>query len=1561
MKIATRTQLNISIIAIFFLMVLFFTLPFFVLTDRFLTVQIQSLLQKGLKDSGLCLEIKNIHWETWNGLVGTQVVLKDKADGRVIIAAKQVRLRFNPLILAMKFRTPEAAFTEAALVQPRIEIQHSADGTWNIQQYFKGNGRALKLSALVKIKDGEAVYKDYQFGNYRLEKFSGTINLRKFPLLRWHLRGWADVGKEASWQSEGRLRIDQSAGYISLLVKKALITKITGFIPRPFPYRVISGWADIRLNFALGKGYFGIENIETTIREAKLSLPPLPKVIYVKYLRGAFSPNLLQIHKSDLFYNQTAIRISGTLDPRNTTVNTAITAERISLDDWIPIFAKTGDFQIQGQAGLKLQIRGAIKAPDINGEIAFNNTRVRFKNEEPIQRISGRMVINHNDLKINRLQALWNESPLEITGEIKNLFAPRFNIKASGYGFHLQDLKLFQATNLDLKTAGDSNFHAIITGSLQNPQLECMINFQQVTFRSTPDQEIPFNHVKLNFIWSPDSIRIQEACGNIWEGQVAAKGLIAFEREGVRWMISGKVSSLDLDKISLINSYPIKGTVSTDIVLRGDWPSGQSFRLGSVFGTFTGNRLNYSGALIEEADGVFSWNDGILTIDSIQAKINQGRIFGYLQLNRQSEITVAANAENVKVRDLFPDVRRVPFDGIFNGGFDFKGPVDHMLGKIHGAFTNLTWNSKPIGDINGNIDYRDQEFSVADLQIVTELGVFSVQGTINIAAEPRVNINVTGIDTNLKGLAKWLPIDSGIKIRGLGQLNLTINGNITNPNFHGQIKLNNPAFGIVKMQAGEIELQGNFDEIALTKCQLRNDNFELKLTGKINRDRIDLKIAANSFDLSSLQFEAGGNPLQGLVDFNGQLSGPTNHPVLTAHISGGHLSFGDLSYQTLNAKIQLDSGELFISQAELKQGTSVVKLDGRFLLGQPLTCKLTIAVVECELSKLKRLLKIPLAFPVDGILSGMITINGPVDDPEIRVNGNLQGNVNELAFYSRFDLFYCHNKIIIDKLELSQGSGVLLAQGDWESQRGLNLRIQLTAFSLEIANKFLKPPLKMAGTADAEIMLQWNTGQITGIWGFEITNLDLNGNSFGNLQLVGDFTEQGLTVKNGVINGKNGTIRGHGYIPWPQDLIKKLELPVAQNSTNKQLEGNIVVKNLPVALINNYFTEFTVMDGYLNGDFKITGELNQPRISGRLDCGNLKASISGLPLPVENVQATLEINDNLILIKRARGIYGTGRFNVTGGIENEEFKQFQLNLRLNGSHLYFKNQFFDGFGDLHLKLVGSVKDLVISGDISVYDSRIGIIGVGSSKATPTTWQPQFNLQLKIGANTRCRVIGLVDLPIKGAVQFKGTLTEPDLEGEVNSDNGVLTFYNNTFRIKNAKAVFKFSQGYNPYLEIESSLHRSQAEIFLDIKGIAPDNINISLSSQPFMPQANILGLLNWMQLGNNQSLTPGDVISGNISFVTDTIFEDFLYQLRQTLNVNYLYLEPDRKNNDFRINMGSYLTQQLHYSFSRSIFPENKESWSISLSYYFNPNLSLEYNYTMLDGTIWRFIYHIKL
>ncbi len=1553
-----RNILIVVVSAIFCMVVLFFVLPSLLLNDKFLTDGFRTMLQKGLKESGLTVEIGNIHWESWNGLVGTRMLFRERNSKEIIIQAEQVHLRFNPFILITNFKNPEACLQKMVFMKPQLAIERYSDNTWNLQRYFKGGGRRLFLAGLLQLKEGQVSFRDYEYGNYILNKINGKVNFNKYPAVSWSLAGTSHLGSELNWSSRGEIRIDQQAGFVNLAVKNGLLARVKPFIPPVFDYRISSGYTDLQLNFVLARGYFGVAKVNATIRDAVVSISPLPKMIRIKYLKGEVSPDMIRVGKGDLLYDQTAIDLSGKIDLRSTKIDASIAAARINPEDWLPFLKVPANLKISGRAGLQLQIDGEIDAPRVNGRIDLDKISVPIQNEHQIQQVSGRIMIVNNNLKIQRLRGSWNQCPLEISGQITDILNPKLNLSIAAYHFRLQDINLFRNFNLGLETNDESALHANISGSIQSPEIAATVTFKQLMY-----QEVPVSDIELRFVWSTakNTVQIRNLSGYVWEGELAIKGLVKFEPSGVRWRASGKVSSLDLGKISLGPDLPIQGKVSTDVVFRGNWKNGQPFKIGNVLGTFTGTRLTLSDAIVDQAEGVFNWSDDNLIIDSIQAQIKQGRIFGSLSMDNQGQLAVNLNAENIRMRDLLPDAKKFPLDGTFKGGFVFQGPLNQLSGKIDGSFTGMTLNSKLIGDITGSLIYGNNQISISNLLLTSDLGNFSMQGNVNLAAEPNIDINIISANTDLKGLIKWLPVDPSLTIDGYGEIDLNINGSIENPEFSGRIHLMDPALETVKMKEGFIEFQGNLTEITLTRCLLQNNNSTLEFTGKVNRDRIDLNISGQDFDLSVLGAEAQGHRLQGLVNFTGRLSGAVSNPKLTATISGGELSFGSLSYRSLQARVSWNSGGLTIDSAELRQGDSSVSFNGRVIFSKTVECQLEGRVTSLEINKLRQFVKIPTQLKIGGTLSGTVNINGPINNPALKITGDLSGTLNDTSLFGDFELNYSNNKIIFDRVELYHGNGAIIGQGSWQNQHSLNARVQLINFPLQTVNQFTNPSVRLSGVINSKITLEWDRDKVAGDCHAEITTIGLNGNTFGNMQLTGIFTEGGLHVKDLSLAGKEGTINGSAYIPWSATIPAQLKLPALNNQTSDQMESNFTFKNLPVSLVNNYIPGFSATYGSLDGNIQVNGELSMPSISGMLEINNTRATIDEVPLPIDNFQAVVEINNNQIEIKKARGLYGTGNFTVTGKASFYEFKNLEFDINLTGSRIYYKNLFFDGFGDLNLKLTGTPDDSLISGDISVSNAKIGVLGMGAGKNSDIAWQPRFDVKIKAEHNTRCRVIGFADLIIKGAVNLKGTLMEPLLEGEINSNSGVLTFYNNTFRIKKGKAVFRYSQGYNPYLEIESSIKRAQTEINLNVKGLAPDGMNISLTSRPFMTQADIFELLNWTDLEAGQPINPQDIINQNLSMVTDTIFGDFLYELRQSLNINYLYLEPDQAQNDFRINLGSYLTQQLSYSYSRSIFPENEKSWIFSLSYYFDPVWSLEYNYSPLDGTVWRLRYQIQL
>ena len=92
--------------------------------------------------------------------------------------------------------------------------------------------------------------------------------------------------------------------------------------------------------------------------------------------------------------------------------------------------------------------------------------------------------------------------------------------------------------------------------------------------------------------------------------------------------------------------------------------------------------------------------------------------------------------------------------------------------------------------------------------------------------------------------------------------------------------------------------------------------------------------------------------------------------------------------------------------------------------------------------------------------------------------------------------------------------------------------------------------------------------------------------------------------------------------------------------------------------------------------------------------------------------------------------------------------------------------------------------------------------------------------------------------------------------------------------------------------------------------------------------------------------------------VTDTLFGDMLYGLKKSLNIDYLYFEPDIQQKDLRINVGEFITKDLFLSYSRMVINEPDESWN--LDYYLTPSLIFGSNFSIKEGTAWRLMYQIQ-
>ncbi len=1531
--------------------VLFYAVSSFLLQDQVLTMQFRNNLQKSLKKTGLKIEIGNIHWSGWGSFKCSKVSLIDTKQKLIPVKAEQLMLSFDLLTLLRNRRHPESALRKVEMIEASIGLKRFSDGTWDIQKYFPKSNRKLRLDTVFIVKNGTFELDDELYGKHSFTQINGKSRFYQDNTFDWEFQGISDFNKNCRWSSRGDTTTNFKTGHAELSVANLLLPKVAPYLPEPYSVKVYKGTGDIDLMFGWDNGKFWFKNGAISLSDTRLQIPNFDEILDIKELSGTLSPSGLKITKAQVSYDESLFKLSGQLDTKTAAVQGTISGDRVRLADLEEFFPVLQPYKIEGLANFRVVLGGTIDEPLLNGELFLNGVGVDLKKDLRIEEISGQAIINENNLQIKRMEGFFGKALVGVEGKINNIFAPNFDLKLFGVGLDPSGLGLPEFAGLKLGSKID--FDGKVSGELWSPLLSGEFQIDRLEF-----QEMSAENLRVTIGWDvmAKDIRISKLAGEIGEGSLVAEGTVKINAGGVEWKISGDLTDLELGRTKFGSEMGVNGKFSTHAILKGKWKQGEPFNPGLILGTFKGDGFTNQEVRLKDIQGVYSWKENKLIVESIQASTGQGRIYGHLAWDTEV-ITANFNAEHIPIRDLLPDVKKYPFDGVIDGSFEFEGPLIDLSGKIQASIKQASYLSKPVGEITGSFEYVDQGLKIVSLQVASDSGDYSIRGGIDWATEPMVSMRVSSDNLKLGGFRQWLPLDPSLQLGGAGTLNLEISGPIANPAYYGVIHLDSPRLGILKMEQGMIQLEGDFQEIHLNKMELNDDVSSIVVSGKASREVLNLNLTGSQIDLGLLGWEYDGKRLQGRLDLKGKLDGNPSNPILSLEISPSSLIFGPFSGAVSSGNIVWKEKEIQLSRIKLGGDDFKLNIYGKVDISQPITVDLGFNINDLSLAKLSQFFNVT-QIEATGKLNGLVKVTGNPVQPKIRVNGELSNAaLSSIPLQGEFELDYHQNRLTIEQLKLRQNLGNLVASGIWEANSALNLQIKATGFSLETFNSFLSPAHQLAGTIDIDTNLAWSSSKISGELQANIDEFYLNQNRLGDLQLRGSFTERGFSINESLLDTKGGSITALGHLPWPDQILSKV---INFNASSSGLDLKLVFKNTPLGITNSYLPkDIRVTSGSINGELDLEGAYGRPLLSGKLEADHIGVGTSLLPLPVEKVQMSLEVDDNKVLIRQARGEYGDGKFTLNG--ETRLFgEEDQLNFALNfiGSNLYYRNNYFDGYSNLNLELTGTNNYPKLTGEIHISEAKIGMLKMAKNSAPSASWNPSFDLRVTTGKNVRYRQVGLADIAVRGDLRVGGDLKNPLISGEASSNKGVLTLYGQTFKINKAKAVFKYSEGFYPYVDIDSSVMTAEAEVFLIVKGQIGGDLSIKLNSYPSLSEEDLFALLNWSELRGDKPLSVEGVANTNLSFVTDTMFGEVFYELRQALHLDYLYLERDFNEDEFWINAGDYVSSGLFLSYSRSVSDPPKEKWG--LDYHLTSNLIAGGTYSIEEGTSWRLTYRFR-
>ncbi len=597
--------------------------------------------------------------------------------------------------------------------------------------------------------------------------------------------------------------------------------------------------------------------------------------------------------------------------------------------------------------------------------------------------------------------------------------------------------------------------------------------------------------------------------------------------------------------------------------------------------------------------------------------------------------------------------------------------------------------------------------------------------------------NVTGFEQhspeiNLKGWIRDLnmssiPIPKGYELSGTGGMDLTASGTINTPRIDAVAWVKNPSGKNAgkSIDADKVYAKlGWFDNTLLVKDAIAAGIFggTLAVTGKATKDRLDLAVSARQIDCKKAASAFNVKEVGGYAFYDGKVFGDPRRPWVDGLLEAFSVRYKEYEANYVKGlisgnieKLKIDDGVVLRSPTDLGF-TAELRDIGRDEM--PFTVDALVHRLDIQ----NTLMMLNRDAEVSGIVSGDLWASGilltkpqPDNIPFKKSKGSLLANVDDGTAYgyplkATLSLSYDNDVLSIvkaiaksDKTELTAGGTMV------PSTREMNVDFDLQEFDLAELRSRIGNKVYFSGVGGA-------SGTLRGLW--TDPTIEASG-SVDNLlvnSLVFDSTSFEATYASGII--KDGVVelkRGDQLMHLSAD---KVDIPGKYVVGGSGVLKNVSVTDLWNAVLSTPSETGSnirktagkfprVTSGVLNGDFKLSGSMDQLNGTAGLDVKNI-----GLDRDtIESVEMSASIADGILNLDQLLAKVGEGTIEATGApfYSNGETKTtFSVrNLDLKSLRPFLGSSTPSGTMEAEFLAEGSIKAPFVRGSLELVRPGFG--------------------------------------------------------------------------------------------------------------------------------------------------------------------------------------------------------------------------------------------------------------
>ena len=421
----------------------------------------------------------------------------------------------------------------------------------------------------------------------------------------------------------------------------------------------------------------------------------------------------------------------------------------------------------------------------------------------------------------------------------------------------------------------------------------------------------------------------------------------------------------------------------------------------------------------------------------------------------------------------------------------------------------------------------------------------------------------------------------------------------------------------------------------------------------------------------------------------------------------------------------------------------------------------------------------------------------------------------------------------------------------------------------------------------------------------------------------------------------------------------KGDLVITDPMQQKNLNGQLIIDNLALAIINPLLDKKEYAKGAINGAVNFSGTLAQPELNGNIDLKHSEIKSSLLPADIKSARININFNGKSSTLK---GVLTTqaGNININGNASWNTIDKWQAALTVNGAAMEVTMPPM-----IVMKVIPDVNitanqdELTLTGKVNIPKGKITVeslppssIDVSSDEVMldennreikPQNFGMKINsrLEINIGDKVTVDAFGL-KASLKGNLILLQSNKGLDVHGEILIPKGRFQAYGQDLIVR--KGVLTFSGPTDQVmLDVEAirnpdSMENNTITAGIRVTGLSTDP-KVEVFSDPAMSQQEALSYLIRGQGLDSSDQSDNDMMTALLVGLGTAKTGKYIGDIGNIFGIKNLSLDTQGAGDSSKVVVSGYILPHLQLKYGVGIFDSLA---TFTLRYRLMPNLFLE-------------------